>query len=136
MGLIVYIKNRYRQWQHQRFLKKQGWTEQQYQHYTDPRVDRQSTQVDQYYCGYSYKHVFETSKSGAFGRYSLWTECYGDMQSWCKQNCELPWRTDILRVTHNLECKTYEINELSSRDAVFFVFCSERDYLGFLLKWS
>ena len=136
MGSIKTFKNWYADYQHQRLLKKFNWTQEDYLLNNDCRINRCATAVTEHYHGYPYIHVFESPNSGPFVRYESWYECYQEIKEWCKANCQEPWRNDILRVDLDSTNKSYELCDFTGKDAVFFVFQNQRDYVGFLLKWA
>lgn len=143
------LKGRWDFYRHAAYLKKRGWTEDQYQHFEDPDVFRRADAVKDYYHGYEHLYVWENTRGNPWERYNDWSECYNEMINWCKSNCRGKWRQDILRVTrkrmwHNQSDNTVRytddgewiMNELGGGDCLFFAFKDSRDCTMFLLRWS
>lgn len=132
-NIVEEFKDRYDFYQHRAYLKKMGWTEEQYQEYNDPRRNQRATHVKQYYHGYPYFYAYQTSRVDPFTRYPTWMDAYQAIKDWCKDNCQGAWRHDILRVEEGQY--ELEINEMG-KDSLFFAFENDRDFTMFLLKWT
>ncbi len=132
-NVIESLKDRWDFYRHTAYLKKRGWTEEQYQTYNDPRRNIRATRIKDYYHGYSYFHLFQTSRTDPFTRYPTWIEAYDAIKEWCKNNCRGAWRHDILRVEKDY-WEEWEVNEMG-RDVLFFAFEDERDFTMFVLRW-
>ena len=141
--MLTTIKQRYKQWKDQRFLKKHGcasWDD--YHHRYDPDCNISATRVKDYYHGYPYWHVFERSEHycykllydhgpGGF-RYG-----YHDIIDWCQEHTKGKPRTDFLRVLNApATANQWEINEIGGGDHIFIAFKEKKDYHWFLLKWQ
>jgi len=128
------LKSRWDFYRHAAYLKKKGWTEQQYQKYEDPDYSTRPTRIKDCYHGYPYIHVYTTSRGDPWTRYESWIETFKTMEDWCKETCKDKWRTDILRVIDvNGE---WEQNEIGGGDALFFAFKDLEDSFLFKLKWG
>lgn len=126
-------KNRWDFYRHRAYLKKKGWTEEQFQEYNDPRRNQQATRVKDYYHGYPYFYSYTSSRIAPFILYPTWMDGYQAIKDWCNASCRGAWRHDILRVYQAQY--SLEINEMGG-DALFFAFENERDYTIFLLRWT
>lgn len=140
--ILAYLKEKYQQWQHQRYLKRMGWTEEAYQRRTDPRVFYQAQTVDSFYHGYNYLHIYEDSRGGPFLSRN-WTDVYQEIDVWCKTNLRSAWRDDIHRVyeQHAIDAngdthRELFINDLGPIDVLAYAFDDEQDHLMFVLKWA
>lgn len=131
-AVVEELKDRWDFYQHRLYLKRMGWTEEQYQQYNDPLRNERADRVADYYHGYPYWHPFESSRIEPFTRYATWMDAYQAIKEWCESNCKGRWRHDILRAEKH--CSEWKINELGG-DALFFAFENERDYVMFCLKW-
>ena len=128
------LKNRWDFYRHAAYLKKKGWTEEQYQKYEDPDYSDRPNKIKDCYHGYPYIHVYTTSRGDPWTRYESWIETFKAMEAWCKETCKDKWRTDILRVIDvNGE---WEQNEIGGGDALFFAFKDLEDSFLFKLKWG
>lgn len=129
------LKSRWDFYRHAAYLKKTGWTEEQFQHFKDPDRNERASSISDYYHGYPYFIVFETSRGDPWTRYPTWIEGYDAIQSWCKENCKDKWRTDIHRVIKNY-WGDWQLNDIGGGDALFFAFKSQEEAFMFKLKWG
>ncbi len=132
-NVLEELKGRWDFYRHTAYLKKRGWTEEQYQEYNDPRRNPRATKIKDYYHGYPYFYSYQTSRIAPFTLYPTWMDGYQAIKDWCKSNCQGAWRHDILRVYEGQS--ELELNELGG-DALFFAFENERDYTMFILRWT
>ena len=133
-AVVEELKDRWDFYQHRAYLKRRGWTEEQYQEYHDPRRNERANRVKDYYHGYPYWHSYHTSRVEPFTRYPTWMDGYQAIKEWCGNNCQGQWRHDILRVDKSYD-NNWEINEMGG-DALFFAFENERDFTMFCLRWA
>ena len=129
------LKNKWSFYRHAAFLKKKGWTEEQYQHFKDPDRNERASRIKDYYHGYTYIVVFESSQGDPWSRYPTWIDAYSAIEEWCKENCEDKWRTDIHRVIKDY-WGNWELNDIAGGDALFFAFKNDNDAFMFKLKWG
>lgn len=129
------LKGRWDFYRHAAHLKKKGWTEEQYQDYNDPDRNQRATRIKDYYHGYSYIVVFESSQGDPWTRYDTWIDAYNAIETWCKENCKDKWRTDIHRVIKDY-WGHWTMNDIGGGDVLFFAFKSEEDCFMFKLKWG
>ena len=131
------LAGRFNKFQHDRYLKKRGWTEEQYQNYEDPDRNIRATRVKDYYCGYLHLHSFTSTRTLPWTEFGNWMDCYEEMNCWCKENCRDKFRSDILRVfkapSTNHE---WELNDIGGGDALFYAFKDSKDYTMFCLRWA
>lgn len=127
------LKNRWDFYQHRAYLKRRGWTEEQYQQFYDPLRNERATYVKDYYHGYPYWHCYQSSRCEPFTRYPTWIAAYDAIRGWCESNCQGRWRHDILRAEKIYD--EWQLNEMGG-DALFFAFENERDFTMFVLKWT
>jgi hypothetical protein len=131
------LKGRWDFYRHAAYLKKRGWTEEEFQDYEDPDRNIRATRLRDYYRGYPYKHGFTSTQTLPWTKFSNWMDCYEEMNAWCKSNCRAKFRSDILRV---IKCPAtaneWELNDIGGGDALFYAFKDSRDYTMFLLRWS
>ena len=131
------IKNSYRKWKEQRFLKKHGCeTWEQYDRKYDPDVHHRSTRIKAFYHGYPYVYCFEDHKHEIY----FWDLGYDGtfvVDKWCKENLKDKFRLDFHRAMKAPgTAYEWEINELGGGDYVFFACKDPRDYTLFLLRWT
>jgi len=129
------MKGRLEFYRHAAFLKKKGWTEEQYQDYTDPDRNIRASRIKDYYHGYPYIVMFTSSQGDPWTRYLSWLEAYAAIETWCKENCDSKWRTDIHRVIQDY-CGNWELNDIGGGDTLFFAFKDVNDAFMFKLKWG
>jgi len=129
------LKGRWDFYRHAAFLKKTGWTEEQYQHFKDPNRDERASRIKDYYHGYPYIVVFESSRGDPWTRYPSWIQAYNAIEMWCEENCKDKFRSDIHRVMQDY-WGNWELNDIGGIDALFFVFKSQEDCFMFKLKWG
>jgi hypothetical protein len=129
------LKGRWDFYRHAAYLKKQGWTEEQYQDINDPDRNQRANRIKDYYHGYTYIVVFESSQGDPWDRYPTWIDAYSAIEKWCKENCEDKWRTDIHRVIKDYWGNS-ELNDIGGNDALFFAFKNQEDCFMFKLKWG
>lgn len=129
------LKDRWDFYRHAAYLKKRGWTEEQYQRYEDPDKNDRANSIKDYYHGYAYFTTFESSRGDPWTRYPSWIDGYDAIQSWCKENCKDKWRTDIHRVIKDY-CGNWQLNDVGGGDVLFFAFKSQEDCFMFKLKWG
>lgn len=136
------LKEQYKEWRDQRFLKKnhcKTWYE--YNRRFSPDVCYRSTDIKNFYLGYPFVHCIESNEHFAYkliydygpGGYRYG---YKDILDWCKENSQGKYRADIHRVMKNTWSGRWVINELGGADYVFFAFNESKDYVNFLLRWS
>lgn len=139
--MIKQLKDRWKQWQERRFLKKHGCvTRQQYDRRYDTDFCYRTSEVRRKYHGYEFVHCFSSHMDYAYktiydygpGGYR---DGYQDIQDWCTAHCEDKFRVDILRVIWD-RYKGWEENEIGGADYVFFAFKNQTDYMNFLLRWA
>ena len=142
MKLIESLKQRWADYQHQRFLKKMGWSEAAFRRRSDPRVFYGAQTVDGFYLGYSYKHIYNDSRSRPFFNRD-WVEVYREMNDWCRENLTGHWREDIHRVYEQTGIGVdgelvpdLWLSDLGNYDVLVYAFENERDCFMFTLKWS
>jgi len=129
------MKGRWQFYRHRAYLKKQGWTEEQYQNITDPDKNLRASRIKDYYHGYPYIVIFTTSRGDPWTRYLDWLTAYSAIEEWCKENCEDKWQTDIHRVIQD-SCGNWEMNDIGGADTLFFAFKNANDAFMFKLKWG
>lgn len=133
--MIDQIKQRYREWKEQRFLKKHGCeTWEQYHRRYDPDYNIRATRIKDYYHGYPYQHCFENRQHQIYW-WDLGIDGSKEIVDWCEENCEDKFRFDCLRVIKNYWGK-WEVNEISGGDYCFVAFKNKQDFLMFMLRWS
>ena len=131
------IKNRWDFYRHAAYLKRRGWSEEQYQQYEDPDRNIRATRVKDYYQGYPYYVGFESSRGDPWTRYGTWLDAYQAIEEWCKENTEEKWRSDILRVFKAASTShEWELNDIGGGDVLFFAFKNVNDAFVFKLKWG
>jgi hypothetical protein len=131
------IQNRLEFRRHAAYLKKQGWTEEQYQDINDPDRNIRASRIKDYYHGYPYFVVFESSRGDPWTRYPTWIDAYNAIQLWCRETCQDKWRSDIHRVIRApATANQWELNDIGGGDALFFAFKSQEDCFIFRLKWG
>ena len=129
------LKGRWDFYRHAAYLKKTGWTEDQYQHFKDPDQNQRADRIKDYYHGYAHIIVFESSQGDPWTRYPSWVQAYNAIQEWCHLNCDSKFRSDIHRVIK--DCwGNWELNDIGGSDALFFVFKNVNDAFMFKLKWG
>lgn len=137
VNLKASLKERWDFYRHAAYLKDKGWTEEQYQNYEDSDRNIRATRVKDYYHGYPYTVVFESSRGDPWTRYDTWIDAYDGIQKWCKENCQEKWRSDILRVFKAPSTSNeWELNDIGGGDALFFAFKNVNDAFVFKLKWG
>jgi len=129
------MKGRWDFYRHAAYLKKKGWTEEEFQKYEDPDRNISASRIKDYYHGYPYIVVFTTSRGDPWTRYLDWLTAYSAIETWCKENCEDKWRTDIHRVIQDY-WGNWEMNDIGGGDALFFAFKDVNDAFMFKLKWG
>ena len=134
MNLFNKIKQRWRDYRHQRYLQKMGWSEAAYQRYTDPRVFHRAQTVDSFYHGYNYLHLYENSRMGPFTNRD-WVEVRQEIDDWCGANLTGAWRNDLHRVyeQHAIDVNGDDhrelwINDLGGMDVLAYAFENEQDH--------
>ena len=131
------LKGRWDFYQHAAYLKKRGWTEEEFQNYEDPDRNIRATKIRDYYHGYPFQHQFTSTQTLPWTKYSNWMDCYDEMNKWCKVNCQGKFRSDILRV---IKCPAtaneWELNDLGGGDSLFYAFKDSRDFTMFCLRWA
>lgn len=133
--VIDELKIRWDLYRHAAFMKKTGWTEEQYRNFTDPDRNTRAGRVKDYYHGYTHIVTFESSRGDPWTRYLNWLEAYNALEEWCKENCKDKWRTDIHRVIKDY-CGEWTLNDIGGGDVLFFAFKSQEDCFMFKLKWG
>jgi hypothetical protein len=129
------LKNKWSFYRHAAYLKNQGWTEEQYQDYKDPDRNQRASRIKDYYHGYAHIVAFESSQGDPWSRYPTWIQAYTAIETWCKENCEDKWRTDIHRVIKDY-WGNWELNDIAGGDVLFFAFKNDNDAFMFKLKWG
>ena len=136
-NVLEELKDRWDFYRHAAYLKKRGWTEEQYQDYEDPDRDVRAIRVKDYYRGYPYTHSFTSTRTLPWIEFGNWMDCYEEMNRWCKTNCKDKFRSDILRVYKGpASGHEWELNDIGGGDALFYAFKDPKDYTMFLLKWG
>jgi hypothetical protein len=131
------LKSRWDFYRHAAYLKEKNWIEEQYQDYKDPDRNLRATRIKDYYRGYPYIVVFESSRGDPWTRYPSWVEGYKALSRWCQKNCKDKFRSDIHRVIRAPSTgNEWELNDIGGGDALFFVFKSQEDCFMFTLKWG
>jgi hypothetical protein len=133
--VIDELKIRWDLYRHAAFMKKTGWTEEQYRNFTDPDRNTRASRVKDYYHGYTHIVTFESSRGDPWTRYLNWLEAYNALEEWCKENCKDKWRTDIHRVIKDYSGE-WTLNDIGGGDVLFFAFKSQEDAFMFKLKWG
>jgi len=129
------LKNRWDFYRHAAYLKKKGWTEEDYQNYEDPDRNIRATRIKDYYGGYQHIHAFTTTRTLPWIEFENWMDCYKEINHWCKTNCQGKFRSDILRV-FKAPCNEWELNDIGGGDALFYAFKDSRDFTMFCLRWA
>lgn len=142
------IKQRWHNWQEQRFLKRHGCTSRvQYDRMYDPDHNEMATRVQDFYHGYPYVHCFEDYRHYVYQLIADYGPAgckYGhtEIHRWAELNCQGKVRFDFLRVHKQgavgwdgAVTEEWWINEISGSDLIFVGFKDERDYIFFKLKW-
>lgn len=134
---ILRIKYRFLEWQWDRVLRRNGYTDwKNYFRATDPDYDPAGRTVRDQLCGYPYvapvplchlETVFEP----------FWgpVERCNHIVEWCEQNCSHRFRHHWERVIQDHRGQ-YLPNGIGGADRLFFGFKDERDYLMFTLRWG
>ena len=142
MEIINRIVKRWKDFKHQRYLKKMGWTEEAYQRRMDPRVCYRAQTVDRFYPGYAQLHIYDDSRGSPFLSRN-WVEVYQEMNEWCNANLTGAWRDDIHRVyeqhaidNNGVAHKELWINDIGSQDVLVYAFENDHDHFLFTLRWS
>ena len=131
------LKERWDFYRHAAYLKKRGWTEEDYQNYEDPDRNIRATRIKDYYFGYPYTHAFTSTRTLPWIEFGNWMDCYEEMNRWCKANCRGKFRSDILRVLKApATAYEWELNDIGGGDALFYAFKDPKDYTMFCLKWG
>lgn len=136
------LKQRYKDWQHQRYLKQRGWTQEAYERQTDPDFNYRASKVTDAYHGYSY--ILDVQSTGPLNhQFGDWMEGLTVVRDWCKENCKAKFREDIMRVyaqtpigTDGAGVSEWWINDIGGQDVLFWAFKSEQDCMWFKLKWG
>ena len=136
------FKQRFNNWQHQRYLKKMGWTQEAYDRQTDPDYNIRGNTISSYYCGYPYVMIIASSTPLA-NHFGSWLEGVTEIRDWCKANLEGKFREDIVRAytqtplgLNGPEDIEYVISDIGGVDILCWAFKDEQDYLWFQLKWG
>lgn len=136
-NVVEEMKDRWDFYRHAAYLKKMGWTEEQYQKYNDPDYNIRATRIKDYYHGYPYVYAFTSTRNLPWTKFNNWMDCYKEMNQWCKGNCKNKFRSDILRVIRAPSTSNeWELNEIGGGDALFYAFKNSKDYTLFLLRWA
>ena len=135
--MLTTIKQKYREWKDQRFLRKHGcdnWK--QYNHRYDPDIERRCSRIKDFYHGYPYIYCFEDRKHDIY-YWDIAVDGMYVLDQWCEKNCKDKYRFDFHRAI-NVPATAYqwEINELGGGDYAFAAFKDQRDFNWFLLRWS
>ncbi len=131
------LKSRWDFYRHAAYLKEKNWTEEQYQDYNDPDRNPRATRISDYYHGYPYFTVFESSRGDPWTRFETWIDAYSAIETWCKENCKDKFRSDIHRVIKTPSTgNEWELNDIGGGDALFFAFKSQEDCFMFKLTWG
>ena len=129
------LKSRWDFYRHAAYLKKMGWTEEQYQDVNDPDKNLRASRVKDYYHGYPYIVIFESSQGDPWTRYPSWIDAYTAINTSCKENCAGKWQTDIHRAMKDY-WDNWVLNDIGGRDVLFFAFKDINDACMFKLKWG
>jgi hypothetical protein len=140
---IKLIRERYREWRDQRFLRRhhcENW--EQYNRWYDPDIVRRASDITNWYQGYAYVHCIESYQHHYAYRliydYGPGGVRYGadEIDDWCRANCQGKFRSESHRVSWNQWSQRWHMDEMGGSDLVFFAFKDEQDYLLFSLRWS
>lgn len=136
-NVVEDIVNRWDFYRHAAYLKKMGWTEEEYQNYEDPDRNVRATRIKDYYGGYQHIHAFTSTRTLPWTEFGNWMDCYNEMNKWCKENCRDKFRSDILRVIKAPSTNNeWELNDIGGGDALFYAFKDSRDFTLFCLRWT
>jgi hypothetical protein len=142
-NVLEELKSHWDFYQHRMYLKKKGWTEEQYQNYEDPDRNIRAVRIKDYYFGYQHTHAFTTTRTLPWTEFANWMDCYEQMNAWCKANCRGKFRSDILRVIKQTGIglngdteEVWELNDIGGGDALFYAFKDSRDFTMFCLRWA
>jgi len=131
------LKDRWDFYRHAAYLKKRGWTEEEYQQHEDPDRNIRATRIKDYYYGYAHTHAFTSTRTLPWTEFGNWMDCYEEMNRWCKANCKGKFRSDILRVFKAPSTgNEWELNDIGGGDALFYAFKDPKDYTMFCLRWA
>lgn len=121
-------------WQHKRYLKKMGWTQQQYERQTDPDCNRLGHDIrDDYYHGYPYVMIYDSA--GPWNnRFGNWTTGVNQMNKWCDENCTDRWRDDIIEA--RTEGGRWKQGFAMGDQIMCVAFKNERDFVHYSLMWG
>jgi hypothetical protein len=126
----------YRDWRHQRYLKKMGWTQRQYDLNNDPGFNARGYYIAKdVYCGYPYTVVFDDSiyLSTIHG---TWMDGADKMSEWCRENAVGKWRDDIHYVERDwTEDLVQGVHGLSNA-VMIFAFDNKDDAIMFALRFA
>lgn len=130
------LKQAYKDWKHQRFLKQHNLTQRQYDllHDSDYNVRGRRLKRDQYH-GYSHVYIMaRVPDSFQEWNYHILVD---QMAKWCEVNCKDKWRHDWHRILEDVwEEGEWEENGIAGLDAMCFAFKDKKDATMFHLKWS
>lgn len=134
------LKERYRKWQHQRYLKKHNLTQRQYDLIHDPDYNACGNRVRRDIF-HGYPHVFPYPPTGmkdyGFHGVSWHVEHVEEMMAWCDTNCRGKWRNNWHRVLRDVWYDDeWDVNEIGGGDIMFFGFKDSKDAMMFALRWS
>lgn len=134
--MVLNLQQRYRDWQHQRLLKKYNLTQRQYDRLYDPDYNIRGRRLKRdMYHGYSYVHVM-TRVPDSFQEWK-YHFLVDEMAKWCEENCQGKWRNDWHRIIEDVwEEGEWEENGISGLDAMCFAFKDSRDFTIFCLRWA
>lgn len=136
MNIIRKIRARIKLFKDRRFLAKHNcptWIA--YYRKNDPRINRYANTIADFYFGYKYLAIFESSKPFISEGNGSWWDGYQKMAKWCDENCKGHYREDINRVFRS-HSGDWVINEIGGGDVLFVAFDNEQDYTWFTLRWT
>lgn len=134
------LKERYRNWRHQCYLKKHNLTQRQYDLIHDPDYNARGNRVRRDIF-HGYPHVFPYPPTGmkdyGFHGVSWHVEHVEEMMAWCEANCRDKWRNNWHRVLRDVWYDDeWDVNEIGGGDIMFFGFKDSHDAMMFALRWS
>jgi len=136
--MIKQLKERWKGYKEKRFLENYGcktWRE--YERKYDDDIGPRARWAHTYYHGYPHVLPIDPLKfvDWVRGGRHPYHELVDNMMEWCEKNCQGKWRNDWHRGFWDHQ-GTYEFNEISGGDTMFFAFKDESDYIWFSLTWQ
>jgi len=136
------LTQQFKDWQHQRYLKERGWTQEIYERQTDVDFNYRASTVGDAYHGYSY--ILSIQSTGPLNhQFGDWMGGLEIVRDWCRENCREKFRDDIMRVYAQTPIGTdgpgvteWWINDIGGQDVLFWAFKNDQDCVWFKLKWG